>query len=304
MKRSRIELHQDKQEAIEKEAKQGKQKKLVKLLVKILLFLLVFIFGTCLYITKVGTISLMVNEQTIESDKLPPHFHGLKVIQFSDIHYENDQLLQKVVHAINLRKPDLVLFTGDLLGEETLDTEQRKVLVAQLKKITSTIGNYAVLGENDTEEAISILTDCHFTILDDSYDLIYNEGLSPLLLIGLNTNHDTLNLEQAFDYYQQSDHNEDIFTIAMFHKPLYIETILQQHSVDLALAGHSHHGQVRIPNVISFVDKDQVGRYQGGYYQLDTTQFYISSGIGTSKYPYRFNARPSINFFRLESKNT
>jgi predicted MPP superfamily phosphohydrolase len=36
------------------------------------------------------------------------------------------------------------------------------------------------------------------------------------------------------------------------------------------------------------------------YYSLENTKLYISSGIGTNKFKFRFNNRPSFNLYRLK----
>lgn len=299
--KSREEINQEKQEEIIKEQRREAQKKVVKRIVKIFLFLFVFVFLVCFYITKIGTVHFIVQEETLSFENLPESFDGLKVIQFSDLHYEDQNLLKKVVAAINQRHPDLLLFTGDLVSDD-LTTEDRSVLVEELKKLDAPLGKYAVLGEEDQEEAKSILVDCGFSILADNYELIYRNGLDPILLIGLDTSKEPINYSQAFQYYSIDGHDENIFSILMLHKPDYIDEALTNHSVNFALAGHSHLGQVRLPLFPPFVKKDHAEKYIGPYYEINNTKFYVSSGIGTSDYPYRFMARPSINFFRLTKK--
>ena len=50
---------------------------------------------------------------------LPASFHGLRIIQISDIHissfYNNADKLKLAVELINNEKPDLILFTGDMV---------------------------------------------------------------------------------------------------------------------------------------------------------------------------------------------
>ena len=36
------------------------------------------------------------------------------------------------------------------------------------------------------------------------------------------------------------------------------------------------------------------------YYRINNTDLYVSSGVGTRKYPYRLFNHPSINLFRLK----
>lgn len=291
---SRIELNKDKQKDIDREKQTEKVKKIVKRIVIALIIIFLLVFFTFFYITNIGTTSLIVNEEAIVNSKLPESFSGLKVIQFGDLHYSNYDLLKEVVNAITKRNPDLILFTGDLLGNEDLTPKNRKKLVKELKKLNSTLGKYAVLGESDNDDAISILVDCGFKVLDDSNELIYNESSEPIMLVGLNTNNDSINYDKAFTNY-----NDATYTITIFHKPDYIDEFVEVYPVDLALAGHSHLGEIRIPYLLNLASKDHASKYINSYYKINNTEFYITSGIGTDTYDVRINARPSINFFRL-----
>ena len=278
---SRIELNKDKQKDIDREKQTERVKKVVKRIVISIIIIFLLVFFTFLYITTIGTTSLMVNEEAIVNNKLPESFSGLKVIQFGDLHYSNNDLLKDVVNAITKRNPDLILFTGDLLSNEDLTPGNRKKLVKELKKLS-------------TDEALSILLDCGFTILDDSNELIYNESNEPIMLVGLNTNNEVINYDKAFTNY-----NENTYTITIFHKPDYIDEFVEIYPVDLALAGHSHLGEIRIPYLLNLANKDNASKYINPYYEINNTKFYITSGIGTDTYDVRINARPSINFFRL-----
>ena len=291
---SRIELNKDKQKDIDREKQTEKVKKIVKRIVISLIIIFLLVFFTFFYITNIGTTSLIVNEEAIVNSKLPESFSGLKVIQFGDLHYSNYDLLKEVVNAITKRNPDLILFTGDLLGNEDLAPKNRKKLVKELKKLNSTLGKYAVLGESDNDDAISILVDCGFKVLDDSNELIYNESNEPIMLVGLNTNNDSINYDKAFTNY-----NDTTYTITIFHKPDYIDEFVEVYPIDLALAGHSHLGEIRIPYLLNLASKDHASKYINSYYKINNTEFYITSGIGTDTYDVRINARPSINFFRL-----
>ena len=201
---SRIELNKDKQKDIDREKQTERVKKIVKRIVISIIIIFLLVFFTFLYITTIGTTSLIVNEEALVNSKIPDSFSGLKVVQFGDLHYDNNDLLKDVVNAITKRNPDLILFTGDLLGDENLTPGDRKKLVKELKRLNSTLGKYAVLGESDNDEALSILLDCGFTVLDDSNELIYNESNEPIMLVGLNTNNDVINYDKAFTNYNDA----------------------------------------------------------------------------------------------------
>ena len=291
---SRIELNKDKQKDIDREKQNEKIKKIVKRIVLVIFIIFMISFLSILYIIKIGTTSIIVNEEAITNSKITDDLTGLKVIQFGDLHYDNNDILKDAVNTINKRNPDLILFTGDLLSNVELTTTSRKKLVNELKKLKANLGKYAVLGEYDNDEALSILIDCGFTVLDDSNELIYNNGNTPLMLVGLNTNNEVIDYSKAFTNY-----NANTYTIVMFHKPDYIDDFIANYQVDLALAGHSHLGEIRIPYLINLANKDNASKYINSYYEINNTKFYITSGLGTTEYDIRINARPSINFFRL-----
>lgn len=57
-------------------------------------------------------------QHTLKSQLIPKSFHGMKILQFSDLHlgyYFSLQHLSQVVSKINAVNPDIVLFTGDLI---------------------------------------------------------------------------------------------------------------------------------------------------------------------------------------------
>ena len=43
-------------------------------------------------------------------------------------------------------------------------------------------------------------------------------------------------------------------------------------------------------------------KYTESYYKIDNTEIYISNGLGTTQNDFRFNNRPSINFYRLTNE--
>ena len=287
----------EKQDSIIQKEKSEKRKKVAKALLFFFLILF-FLFALVItYITTIGTTSLIIHEEKLTNTRLPSTFHGLKVIVFSDLHYPSTFLkknLDDLKETINIRKPDLIFFTGDLLTDEKKVTQKQKQTIQQfLTELDANLGKYAVLGETDTEEAKELLELAQFHVLEDSYDLIYEKETSPILLIGLDTRQKVPDFNQAFAYFQQNNANQDIFTIALFHHPDTITALLDSIKVDYAFAGHSHNGQVRIPSLPPFEKREKAEVY--------STNFYISSGLGTSISPYRFFARPSIFFFRFTS---
>lgn len=303
---TREEKNKKKQKEIEHLETKEKTKKISFFILKVILILLLSFGSVILYARYIGTTGLVVNEHKITSTKIPDSFHGFKIIQFSDLHYGStcfEKEVDLLVKEINLRKPDLVVFTGDLIDKNYHMTEkQEEKLIEQLQSIHSTVGKYAVTGNHDYQDQSfdKIMIQSNFTILDNHSDLLYYEGYDPILLVGLSSSiQEKRDIEKGFHYFQEENQNPDIFTITLLHEPDSIDNVLSRYPTDLALAGHSHNGQVRIPYLGSIVKVKGSKKYSENFYQISDTQLYVSGGIGTSNYPFRLFDRPSINFFRI-----
>jgi predicted MPP superfamily phosphohydrolase len=71
--------------------------------------------------------------------------------------------------------------------------------------------------------------------------------------------------------------------------------------IALALSGHTHGGQVRLPLVGPPFIPSQYGQlFNGGLVQAAGTLVYVSRGVGSS-WPLRFNCQPEVNVLTLRS---
>lgn len=82
------------------------------------------------------------------------------------------------------------------------------------------------------------------------------------------------------------------------HKPDEIERF-ENIPFNLILAGHSHNGQIRLPFIGALLKKDGSKIYTDSYYRIQNSDFYITSGIGTSDISFRLFNHPSFNLYRL-----
>ncbi len=69
---------------------------------------------------------------------------------------------------------------------------------------------------------------------------------------------------------------------------------------DLAFAGHTHGGQVRLPLVGPLWLPPGSGRFVEGWYEEAGTKMYVSRGVGTSVLPVRLLCAPEIAIFDLD----
>ena len=300
---TREELNKEIQEEINEENKIKKNKKLIKFTIKSIIFIILFCTAFYSYTTYISTVKIGVREYRVKSKKIPDSLSGLKIIQLSDLHFGStmfNENVKEIEKMINKRNPDIVVFTGDLINKDyKLESKEQEKLISYLKNIDASLGKYAILGDEDNESVATIFNQSDFTILRNEYELIYKDNNDSIILIGLTTKNQ--DIDKAYSYFKEENHNSNIYTITLTHKPDTADEIIT-HGADLILAGHSHNGNIRIPFInYPLYQYEGAKNYNQDYYKIDNTKLYISSGLGTTN-GFRLFCRPSINFFRISNK--
>jgi len=281
-------------------------------LIKIIVILVFIITGLLLYSRFISTKGLKVKEYKITNSVITDNFHGFKIVHISDIHYGRtikSKELENLVNEINLLKPDIVILSGDLIDKDTiLTSEMINEIQNHLNNIKVTVGKYAISGEDDIifTEWENIIDNSNFININDKYELVYNEGYTPILIAGIKSNSSnpetlTERYQNIEEYLNSDDYLNNIYKILVMHEPDFIDEINYSY-FNLILAGHSHNGQINIPLFGAVVTPQYSKKYYDNYYKLGNTDLYISSGVGTSDYSFRFANKPSINFYRLTNK--
>ena len=292
-----------------------KEKKKGKKIILFFVFLTILIVGLLLYSRYIGTSGLKIKEYKITNNNFVDNYYGLKIVHISDIHYGRitfDKELEKLAKKINLTKPDIVVFTGDLIDQDTkLTNEQADKMSSILSKIDADIGKYAINGNHDYyfENWDLIIENSGFINLNNKYELIYKDPTKYILLAGMSTNSygkESISdkLKDVTEYLKDiEEDNKPIYSILLMHEPDYIDDI-NLNNFNLVLSGHSHNGQVRIPFIGAIKNSLPSGsrKYYDEYYRVKNTDLYISSGIGTSTVNFRLFNRPSFNLYRMTNK--
>jgi predicted MPP superfamily phosphohydrolase len=154
------------------------------------LFILLLGLMVVFYSYFIGTKGLKVREYGVINNKIPESFDGFKVVQFSDLHYGTtikDEEVDKIVSEINNLKPDLVVFTGDLIDVHyDISDEEIESLSNALNNIEATIGKYIVRGNHDVNPGFEkVLQNIDFIDLDNQNTFIYYNDNAPIVLVGL-----------------------------------------------------------------------------------------------------------------------
>lgn len=73
----------------------------------------------------------------------------------------------------------------------------------------------------------------------------------------------------------------------------------------LFVCGHTHGGQVALPNGPIVVPPGPLSRrYPAGRYMVGDTHLFVSRGIGNTEAPFRLYAPPDVSLFELEARTT
>ena len=278
----------------------------MKKFIRFLFILLLVILLILIYGRYEGTSGLITKEYKIDTSDIDNSFDGLKIVQFSDLHYlrvVNKDMVKKIVNEINLINPDIVIFTGDLIDKDFNPTDsEENDLITLLSSINSKYGKYAIIGNHDYVKKEGIIEDIYkqsdFILLQNSYDIIYGKDNDKLFIGGVDTySYNESDIDKVMNYFTD---NEDIsYKIILTHKPDYTDIILSKYKVNLVLAGHSHNGQINIPYVKKLFLPYGSKKYYENYYKVNDTDLYVSSGIGESRINFRLFNKPSINFYRI-----
>ena len=274
----------------EEDKKEKKVKRKLKWQVKLFLFFLIII----LYIFFIGPKGIFIKEYKISSSKINASMDGLKILQISDLHFGstvNGNDVIKIVKKVNETKPDIVIFTGDLINQRYNSSNDEKVLLKkELNKINAELGKYYVTGEEDFDEATSILDLSGFINLDNNPQNIYSSDNKPLLLISK---------DGAKEYFETNE-NTNQFKILALHNPDDFDNV-KDYNFDMAVAGHTHNGQINLPKIKElFIRKKNKKSYQ----KIGNTKLYVNPGIGTSNINIRLFNHPTIFLYRLNKTST
>jgi predicted MPP superfamily phosphohydrolase len=252
---------------------------------------------------------LTVTRLTLRSAKLrgaPP----LRVLHVSDFHVERlTRREEKMIKWINELRPDLIVYTGDLLNFSYLDDERARAdCLRLLTQLHAPLGVYGVPGTPliDTPEVQAALyaQTPHIRWLQN--ETIEIEGYPQLQIIGLTCTHDPTLDAPRFTHVRAAVPPEK-FTLLLYHSPDLMPEASRA-GIDLYLCGHTHGGQIRLPLWGAVVTSSLYGkRYEMGRYQSGSTTLYVSRGIGLEGKGaprMRFLCPPEMELFELRGSES
>jgi uncharacterized protein len=264
-----------------------------------------------------GVKTFATHEITLSFRNLPPAFDGFRMVQLSDTHLGSTNLknlLKKLVIVSEEFKPDLVLFTGDLVNNFARETKDYPVILRQFK---SSHGNYAVQGNHDygdytswPDSSLKVrnLNGIKLSFRESGFHLLCNEyekiiqGEDSIYLVGVeNPGHPPFphyaDLEKAAKGLPDS-----AFSILLCHDPAFRGSSIQSDKrFPLTLSGHTHGFQWGINLAgIRFSPVRPLLKSWGGLYEREGKYLYVNRGIGIIGMKFRIDMPAEITLITLK----
>lgn len=214
----------------------------------------------------------------------------LKIAHLTDLHIrEWGRREQKLLRLLEEEKPDLIVITGDTSSPGVTD----EVRAQLLSKLRAPLGVYATRGNWEL-----------WAPMEDEEGLYRKAGIQ-VLLNGSQKVADSVWLVGLDDALAGEPDLSQAFTglppgapcVALFHSPAIAGELGGRCPV--ALTGHTHGGQVRLPGVGALWLPPGSGPYEAGWYDVKGTRMYVSRGLGNSILDVRFLCRPELAIITL-----
>lgn len=147
-----------------------------------------FLWDTWCVVSVVGIWPRFIEPNLLETStlslqvpNLPAGLEGFKILQFSDLHLNNqmsDSFLDKLSARIQSLSPDMIVFTGDFLCYSKTECPER--LKTFLNRLSAPYGCYAILGNHDYQECVSINRNGEYDIHNGDGTSMIRKGFSRL----------------------------------------------------------------------------------------------------------------------------
>lgn len=268
----------------------------------------------------------VVERLTLTISNLPAPFQGYRVGYLTDLHLGLWVPQSWITHAIETlidEKVDILLLGGDYIfvsdnplwsvthcfrNSDYLGMTRREMAQKAFSDICGILANYSfkdgivgVVGNHEHWNSIELFMTA--ARQHPSLRILINEshrigrGGTSLEILGV----DDFLTGFPIKPPPRAPSPEHSARILISHNPDYVAMLLEEekHSFDVALCGHTHGGQVRLPGIVNMVIPVQDPRFISGLTNIDTGYVYTSRGLGVVGLPVRVNCPPEITVIEL-----
>ena len=237
-----------------------------------------------------------VSRHTAYLPDLPVAMEGFAIAQLSDIHYgpiTPEKVIRDAIALAVREKPHLVALTGDFVNREPEEAERLALLLKPLA--AAPFGMIGCLGNHDYRGGGDPITR---TLERAGVVMLRNDSrvLAPGFAVAAieDTHNGHPDPEKAF-----AGVPKNAACVFLTHNPTGIFGAASRKCV--ALSGHTHGGQIRVPGFAARNAADMEGfPMVEGWGKFDQSRLFISRGVGMMHQPYRFLCRPEVAIIVLK----
>ncbi len=222
----------------------------------------------------------------------------LRVLLISDIHagiFLRPETLWRIVHGLMQTKPDLVVICGDMVSGHT---DEAIGILDGLEPLTQAplgawfcFGNHDYYGGNPDELQANLAAVGIQTLKNESIALTHHGR--KLVLGGID---DRIMGKPSWERVLSGHGRPDLL---MAHNPDHFYEA-EARGIPLTLSGHTHGGQIRLPNGPAIIRHSRFCLDEG-VYGYRSSLLVVSRGVGSVVLPVRWGADPEAVLIEIES---
>ena len=246
--------------------------------------------------------TLWVVRDTVSSPDIPAAFDGTRIAFIADVHaghLVSPAHVDRILNAVIAQKADIIVLGGDYVEDRR---EGADIFYPAAARLKAPLGVYAVLGNHDsfdfgTATAIAGLAADDIRLLDNTSTVLTKGGAS-IRIAGI----EDWGTAHADTAAAATGIKPGEFAVLVSHNPDALVSQLPGSPgiFDLALAGHTHGGQVTLFGLWApFVPSAYGNRYRTGWHDIAGTPTLVTNGTGTAWLPPRFFAPPQVHVLTL-----
>lgn len=224
---------------------------------------------------------------------------NVRIVAISDMHLkEFGENNTRLVDKIASYHPDIIAIVGDMNIDDNPDYAPVINLCARLNEVAPL---YYSLGNHEFEAMLFNDSQIYYDLKALGVKVLNNEketidvGLSTIDVIGLTQGPAQFH-EHAEKFFDEAMEEDDNFKLVLTHYPENFQGVIEEYPIDLAISGHAHGGQVRLPYIGGLYSSDQgfLPKLCDGYHEIENSKLIITKGLGRSGIMPRVNNAPEI----------
>lgn len=227
----------------------------------------------------------------------------IKLAVIGDCHATKHGISNKtIIKHINKNEPDAVLIMGDMYSRNSSEELMQIPIDLTENIISEGYPVYFVTGDHDTNQSyIDAMQQTGAILMNYNSEIISING-NNIQIMGI----DNVYYSPTFNLNNEFSLNDNCYNILMAHIPNYEK--FSSFGADLTVCADTHGGMVQLPFLGAMIDSSTMKLfpeiygntvYDKGLFDYNNGTMFITSGIGVSPAPVRFNNRPEIAIIEI-----